>query len=58
MEIAEAATKLDTARTLLHALVNEFELHASKREVLPFERRAKARMDIAYAVRLCRQDPG
>ena len=53
MEIAEAATKLDAARTLLHALVNEFEQHASKREVLPFERRAKARMDIAYAVRLC-----
>lgn len=53
MEIAEAATKLDTARTLLHALIDEMELHAGKREVLSFERRAKARMDIAYAVRLC-----
>lgn len=53
MEIAEAATKLDAARTLLHALVDEVELYAGKREHMPFERRAKARMDIAYAVRLC-----
>jgi 3-hydroxy-9,10-secoandrosta-1,3,5(10)-triene-9,17-dione monooxygenase len=53
MEIAEAATKLDAARTLLHALVDEVEAYADKREVMPFDRRAKARMDIAYAVRLC-----
>jgi 3-hydroxy-9,10-secoandrosta-1,3,5(10)-triene-9,17-dione monooxygenase len=53
MEIAEAATKLDAARTLLHASVDEIEDYAQRREPMPFARRAKARMDMAFAVRLC-----
>jgi 3-hydroxy-9,10-secoandrosta-1,3,5(10)-triene-9,17-dione monooxygenase len=53
MEVAEAATKLDVARTLLHAMVDEIEHYAKQRTVMPFERRAKARMDCAFAVRLC-----
>jgi 3-hydroxy-9,10-secoandrosta-1,3,5(10)-triene-9,17-dione monooxygenase len=52
IEVAEAATKIDAARLLLHAMVDEVEMYAGKREVMPFVRRAKARMDCAYAVRL------
>jgi 3-hydroxy-9,10-secoandrosta-1,3,5(10)-triene-9,17-dione monooxygenase len=53
VEVAEAATKIDAARLLLHSMVDEVEMYASKRELMPFLRRAKARMDCAYAVRLC-----
>jgi 3-hydroxy-9,10-secoandrosta-1,3,5(10)-triene-9,17-dione monooxygenase len=53
MQVAEAATKADAANTILHAMVNEMEGYAAKREGMPFLRRAKARMDCAYAVRLC-----
>lgn len=53
LEVAEAATKLDAARLVLHAVVDEMETWANRREVMPIERRAKARMDCAYAVRLC-----
>jgi 3-hydroxy-9,10-secoandrosta-1,3,5(10)-triene-9,17-dione monooxygenase len=53
MTVAESVTKLDAARTLLHASVDAIELHARRREVMPLERRAKARMDIAFAARLC-----
>jgi len=53
IEVAEAATKLDAARLILHSMVDEVEAYAAKKEIMPFERRAKARMDCAYAVRLC-----
>lgn len=53
IEVAEAATKLDAARLVLHAMVDEVETYAARREEMPFVRRAKARMDCAYAVRLC-----
>jgi 3-hydroxy-9,10-secoandrosta-1,3,5(10)-triene-9,17-dione monooxygenase len=53
IEVAEAATKLDAARLILHAMVDEVEAYASKKAEMPFARRAKARMDCAYAVRLC-----
>ncbi len=53
LEVAEAATKLDTARLVLHAVVDEIESWAERRQVMPVERRVKARMDCAYAVRLC-----
>lgn len=53
LEVAEAATKLDTARLVLHAVAGEIEAWAGRRELMPPERRAKARMDCAYAVRLC-----
>ncbi|MFN0316496.1 MAG: acyl-CoA dehydrogenase family protein [Burkholderiales bacterium] len=53
IEVAEAATKLDAARLLLHGMVDEVEAYANQGEQMPLERRAKARMDCAYAVRLC-----
>ena len=53
IEVAEAATKLDAARLMLHAMVDEVEAYAGQAEQMPLERRAKARMDCAYAVRLC-----
>jgi len=53
LEVAEAATKIDTARLLLHAMVDEVERYATRGEQMPLTRRAKARMDCAYAVRLC-----
>lgn len=53
LELADAATRIDTADTLLHRLVDEVEHFASRRELMPFERRAKARMDCAFAMRLC-----
>ena len=53
LEVAEAATRIDTARLLLHSVVGEIEAWAGKREVMPLERRAKTRMDCAFAVRLC-----
>lgn len=53
IEVAEAATKLDAARLILHAMVDNVEAHAARKEQMPFVHRAKARMDCAYAVRLC-----
>lgn len=53
IQVAEAATKIDAANLILHAMVDEIEEHAVARTEMPFMRRAKARMDCAYAVRLC-----
>ena len=53
MEVAEAATKIDTARLLLHALADAMEDFAARGDLMPIVQRAKARMDCAYAVRLC-----
>ncbi|MSQ19098.1 MAG: oxidoreductase [Betaproteobacteria bacterium] len=53
IQVAEAATRIDTANLILHAMVDEIEEHAVARTEMPFVRRAKARMDCAYAVRLC-----
>ena len=53
LEVAEAATKIDTARLLLHALVDTMQNYAGRGELMPVRQRAKARMDCAYAVRLC-----
>ena len=53
LEVAEAATKIDTARLLLHALVDSIQDFAGRGDLMPLEQRAKARMDCAYAVRLC-----
>ncbi len=53
IQVAEAATKIDAANLILHAMIDEIEAHAVARTEMPFVRRAKARMDCAYAVRLC-----
>ena len=52
MQVAEAATKADTASLLLHGMVDEVDRFAAQHEPMPYVRRAKARMDCAYAVRL------
>lgn len=53
MQVAEAATKVDAGNIVLHSMIDEIDHYASQRMVMPFVRRAKARMDCAYAVRLC-----
>lgn len=53
MQVAEAATKLDAGNLVLHSMIDEIEHFAAQQVVMPFVRRAKARMDCAYAVRLC-----
>jgi alkylation response protein AidB-like acyl-CoA dehydrogenase len=53
LQVAEAATKVDTAQMLLHAMVDRVERDAAARRVPPLVERARARMDCAYAVRLC-----
>jgi 3-hydroxy-9,10-secoandrosta-1,3,5(10)-triene-9,17-dione monooxygenase len=52
-QVGEAATKIDAANLVLHAMIDEIEGHAQARTAMPFERRSKARMDCAFAVRLC-----
>ncbi len=52
-QIAEASTRIDAARLLLHSMVDEVESHARARTAMPYERRSKARMDCAFAVKLC-----
>ncbi len=53
LEVAEAATKVDTARLLLHAIADGMQEFADRGDLMPLRQRAKARMDCAYAVRLC-----
>jgi 3-hydroxy-9,10-secoandrosta-1,3,5(10)-triene-9,17-dione monooxygenase len=53
IQLAEVATRIDTAHTILHAMIDEIEHHAAAGKEMPMVRRAKARMDCAYAVRLC-----
>lgn len=53
IQLAEAATKIDTAHTMLHAMIDEIEHYAAGAAPMPMLRRAKARMDCAQAVRLC-----
>lgn len=53
LELAEAATRIDTARLLLHSVATEIEAWGERRVVMPLELRAKMRMDCTFAVRLC-----
>ncbi len=53
IQVGEAATRIDAANLILHSMIDEIEEHAVARAEMPFLRRAKARMDCAYAVRLC-----
>ena len=52
-QVAEAATRIDAAALVLHSMIDEIEGHAKARTAMPYERRAKARMDCAFAVKLC-----
>jgi len=51
-QVATAATKLDTANLVFHHMIDEVEHYAGRREEMPFVRRAKARMDCAWGVKL------
>jgi len=53
LQIGEAATKIDAAHLILRSMIDEIEHYADRRETMPVARRAKARMDCAYAVRTC-----
>lgn len=52
VQVGAAATKADTANLVLHAMVDELERYAAQHAPMPLARRAKARMDCAWAVRL------
>jgi 3-hydroxy-9,10-secoandrosta-1,3,5(10)-triene-9,17-dione monooxygenase len=53
MQTAQAATRIDTARLLLHHCADAIQEAAEKGETMEFTQRARVRMDCAYAVRLC-----
>ena len=53
IQVGEAATKIDLAYLSLCATIAEIERYAAGKSVMPYLRRATARMQCAYAVRLC-----
>lgn len=53
LQVAEASTKIDAAETLLHRVADDVESAARKGGMMEFKRRARARADIAFAVRQC-----
>jgi 3-hydroxy-9,10-secoandrosta-1,3,5(10)-triene-9,17-dione monooxygenase len=53
VQVAAAATKIATARLLLHRCADAIEAPAKAGETMAFAERARVRMDGAYAVRLC-----
>ncbi len=52
-ELADAAIRIDMAELLLRRLADDIERTAEAGEEMPIERRARARMDCAQAVRCC-----
>jgi 3-hydroxy-9,10-secoandrosta-1,3,5(10)-triene-9,17-dione monooxygenase len=54
-QLADAATRIRTARLLLHRCVDDIEEAALRGVVMAFADRARARMDCAHAVRECRE---
>jgi 3-hydroxy-9,10-secoandrosta-1,3,5(10)-triene-9,17-dione monooxygenase len=53
IQAATAATKIDTAELLLHHCADAIQEAAERGEAMEFAKRARVRMDCAYAVRLC-----
>jgi len=53
MQVAEAATKIATARLVLCYCADEIEAAARAGDTMAFAKRARVRMDCAWAVRLC-----
>lgn len=53
VQAAAAATRIATARLLLHRCAEAIEVPAKAGEIMAFAERARVRMDCAYAVRLC-----
>jgi 3-hydroxy-9,10-secoandrosta-1,3,5(10)-triene-9,17-dione monooxygenase len=52
MQVAEAATKIATARLVLYHCADEIQAAAEIGETMEFAKRARVRMDCAWAVRL------
>ncbi len=52
-DLADAAIRIDMAELLLRRLADDIEATAKAGEDMPVERRARARMDCAQAVRSC-----
>lgn len=53
MQVAEAATRIATARLVLYHCADEIEAAAKQGAAMEFAKRARVRMDCAWAVRLC-----
>ena len=53
IQIADAATRIQTARTMLHHCADMIEAPAKAGWEMPFKERAQVRMDCAFAARLC-----
>jgi 3-hydroxy-9,10-secoandrosta-1,3,5(10)-triene-9,17-dione monooxygenase len=53
LQVAEARTKIDTARLLLHHCADAIETAAQSGKEMEFIKRARVRMDCAHAVRQC-----
>jgi 3-hydroxy-9,10-secoandrosta-1,3,5(10)-triene-9,17-dione monooxygenase len=53
LQVAEARTKIDTARLLLHHCADAIEAAANSGKEMELIKRARVRMDCAHAVRQC-----
>jgi 3-hydroxy-9,10-secoandrosta-1,3,5(10)-triene-9,17-dione monooxygenase len=53
MQVAEAATKIDAAEALLYRCADEIQAAAERSEMMEFTKRARVRMDCAWAARQC-----
>jgi 3-hydroxy-9,10-secoandrosta-1,3,5(10)-triene-9,17-dione monooxygenase len=53
MQVAEAATKIDAAEALLYRCADDIEEVAERGDMMDFTKRARVRMDCAWAVRQC-----
>jgi 3-hydroxy-9,10-secoandrosta-1,3,5(10)-triene-9,17-dione monooxygenase len=53
MQVAEAKTKIDVARLLLHRCAEDIEEAAERGAMMDVTKRARVRMDCAHAVRQC-----
>ena len=53
LQVAEAATRIDTAEALLYRVADEIEEAAGRGAEMEFTKRARTRMDCAWAARQC-----
>lgn len=53
IQVADAATKIATARLVLYHCADEIQAAAERGETMEFAKRARVRMDCAWGVRLC-----
>lgn len=53
LQVAEAATRIDVAEALLYRCADEIQAAAERGEMMEFAKRARVRMDCAWAARQC-----